>query len=222
MTEHPSKGSGEPRLAKALTATRGQSPRRLVVWLFATVAAFLLLVQFGPSAGAASQATGTVTVVARDFASQSALSKYNFIVNVDNTKLPGNPVALNTESNSAIVAIGNQTDNAVTLPSTAADCPGSAGPNNTGCRYLISVRARNHKMWGQHVLVTGDKTVTIDLTTASQANPLPLGKIRVFVFQDNTWTNGAPDTEEGWPVPSACAAAVKTCRLPRCRRSERA
>ena len=36
----------------------------------------------------------------------------------------------------------------------------------------------------------------MELTTQSADNPLPLGKIRVFVFNDNAWTNGAPDTEE--------------------------
>ena len=39
----------------------------------------------------------------------------------------------------------------------------------------------------------------VDLTEQSEAHPLPLGKIRVFVFNDNAWTNGAPDTEEGRP-----------------------
>ena len=36
----------------------------------------------------------------------------------------------------------------------------------------------------------------IDFNDAGH-QPMPLGSIRVFVFQDNAWTNGAPDTEEG-------------------------
>ena len=58
-------------------------------------------------------------------------------------------------------------------------------------------------MWGKHITLPDDAaadgtlTARIDLTEQSEAHPLPLGKIRVFVFQDNAWTNGAPDTEEG-------------------------
>ena len=32
---------------------------------------------------------------------------------------------------------------------------------------------------------------------------MPLGKIRVFVFNDNAWANGAPDTEEGRPAAAS-------------------
>src|SRR3546814_11224207 len=42
----------------------------------------------------------------------------------------------------------------------------------------------------------GTLTVTVGLTTQSEAHPLPLGKIRVFVFEDNAWTNAAPDFGE--------------------------
>jgi hypothetical protein len=140
-----------------------------------------------PAAGCA------VTVDARDFATArdnpagGQLANFNYIINVDNTKLPNDPLALSTESNSPIVAEGNETRRTVNLP---------AG------RYLISVRSLNHKMWGQHITLPnpatadGALTARIDLTEQSDDHPLPLGKIRVFVFEDNAWANGAPDTEE--------------------------
>ena len=65
------------------------------------------------------------------------------------------------------------------------------------------MRSLDHKMWGAYFTLPDDAaddgtlTVRIDLTVQSADNPLPLGKIRVFVFNDNAWTNGAPDTEEG-------------------------
>src|SRR5690348_10419157 len=49
-----------------------------------------------------------VTVDAHDFASGSALANFNFIVNLDNSKLPSDPLALNSESYTPIVAEGNQ------------------------------------------------------------------------------------------------------------------
>ena len=129
-----------------------------------------------------------MTIDARDFATGTPLHEFNYLINLDNTKLPDDPLALSTESNSPIVREGNEGHAATRLP---------AG------RYLISVRARDHKMWGQHITVPnpatadGSLTARIDLTEQSEAHPLPLGKIRVFVFQDNAWANGAPDTEEG-------------------------
>ena len=115
------------------------------------------------------------------------LSNFNYIINVDNTKLPNDPTAVSTESNSAIVRTGDQDHADITLPNG---------------RYLITVRALGHKMWGKHITLPNDAPTTgtmnarVDLTMQTEANPLPLGKIRVFVFADNTFVNGAPDTEE--------------------------
>ncbi|HZP40296.1 MAG TPA: SdrD B-like domain-containing protein [Candidatus Binatia bacterium] len=132
-----------------------------------------------------------MTVDARDLVSGSALPRFTYIVNVDNsrfidraTRQPSDPFPtwLTTESNSPIVAEGDQSRTTVTLPDG---------------RYLVTVRAPDHKMWGKHVTLPQDAgAVRIDLTEASDAHPLPLGKIRVFVFEDNAWTNGAPDDEE--------------------------
>ena len=129
-----------------------------------------------------------VTIDARDFPTGDPLATFNFIVNLDNTKLSTDPLSLSTESNSPIVAIGGDSHPTVTLPDG---------------RYLVSVRSLDHKMWGAYFTLpndaddSGNLTVRVDLTVQSADNPLPLGKIRVFVFNDNTWTNGAPDTEEG-------------------------
>jgi hypothetical protein len=140
-------------------------------------------------AAAACPAAGCqVTIDARDLPTGTPLARFNYLVNLDNTKLPSDPLALSTESNSKIVREGNETRNTVSLP---------AG------RYLISVRAVDHKLWGKHITLPTDAapdgtlTARIDLTVQSDAHPLPLGKIRVFVFEDNAWANGAPDTEEG-------------------------
>ncbi|MGW6278598.1 hypothetical protein [Kribbella sp. NPDC055071] len=171
--------------------TRAVVARVAVLGLIAASLSGLALTRTAPNAQAAAAcpAAGcSVTIDARDFPTGTPLANFNYIVNLDNTKLPNDPKALNTESNSPIVREGDQTRNTVTLP---------AG------RYLISVRALDHKMWGKYINLPADAaadgtlTARVDLTVQSDAHPLPLGKIRVFVFQDNAWTNGAPDTEEG-------------------------
>ncbi len=132
--------------------------------------------------------TCTVTILGLDFPTGAALPTYNFLVNVDNTKLTSDPNALSTESNSPIVRKGDQTRSSFTLPDG---------------RYLVSMRSTDHKMWGAYFTLptdaanNGTLTVSISLTVQSADHPLPLGKINVFVFNDNAWTNGAPDTEEG-------------------------
>ncbi|GII65409.1 hypothetical protein Skr01_54940 [Sphaerisporangium krabiense] len=138
-----------------------------------------------PPAGAQA---GSITIEARDLATGAALPAFQYLVNLDNSRLPDDPdPALRTgvaatESNSPIVAKGDQSRPAVDLPDG---------------RYLISVRAAGHKMWGRHITLPRDAgTVRVDLSEASEAHPLPLGKIRVFVFDDSRWTNGAPDTGE--------------------------
>ena len=132
-----------------------------------------------------------VTVDAHDFASGDPLANFNYIINVDNTKLPSDPLALNSESFSPIVAEGNQDRATVSLPDG---------------RYVISARSLDHKMWGAYLTLpddaddSGNLTVRVDLTEQSDAHPLPLGKLNIFVFEDNAWTNGAPDAEEAAPA----------------------
>ena len=137
--------------------------------------------------GTGGAGTCSVTIDARDFASGSALDSFSYLINVDNTKLPSDPLALSTESYSPVVRTGDQSRATVTLPDG---------------RYLVSVRSLDHKMWGGYFTLPGDAndagnlTKRIDLTEQSEDHPLPLGKLNVFVFEDNAWTNGAPDAEE--------------------------
>jgi hypothetical protein len=155
-----------------------------------------------------SQGCATLTITGFDPANPNAdpnigaglgrgpgLDKFSYLVSVDNTRLSrdaAHPERQNgiapTESNSPNIAVGDDGHNTVGLPDG---------------RYLISMRSPDHQMWGQHVTVSGGactagcasgNDVDIVLTEASAAKPLPLGSIRVFVFNDNTWTNGAPDT----------------------------
>jgi large repetitive protein len=76
--------------------------------------------------GPGNPATCAVTVNAFNLQNHTALANFNYIINKDNTKLPTDPLALSTESNSPVVAEGNQLRRTVNLP---------AG------RYLISVRS---------------------------------------------------------------------------------
>jgi Polysaccharide lyase family 4, domain II len=133
------------------------------------------------------QGSCNVTIDALDFTSGDPLEDFTYIINIDNSKLSDDPLALNTESNAPLVRTGDQDRPTVTLPDG---------------RYLVSVRSLDHVMWGAHFTLpddandAGDLNLTIELTTQSEDHPLPLGHIRVFVFNDNAWTNGAPDTEE--------------------------
>jgi hypothetical protein len=136
--------------------------------------------------------------------SSTAIPRYSFIVNADNTHLASDPPLSQpgvapTESYSPLVAVGDEINNDVTLPDG---------------RYLVSLRAPDHKMWGQHITLTGgDQNVNISLRATpcidQAAEPavsppavavtvcgFPLGTIKFYVFEDNAWTNGAPDAEE--------------------------
>jgi hypothetical protein len=154
----------------------------------AAVAVILLGGLLPPWLPAVAQTGTAITVEAHDLATGAALPSFQYIVNADNTRVSNdtNPALRTgfapTESNSPIVAEGDAGHASVELPDG---------------RYLISIRSADHKMWGRHVTLPRDAgTVRIDLSEASAAHPLPLGNIRVFVFDDSRWTNGAPDTEE--------------------------
>ncbi|MDF5755579.1 hypothetical protein [Spongiactinospora sp. TRM90649] len=165
---------------------------RTALWaaVFALLAGLLPAVVELPAAAERRSGTGagSITVEARDLTTGSVLPEFQFLVNQDNTRLPKDPdPALRTglaatESHSALVARGDQDSPSLTLPDG---------------RYLISIRAKGHKMWGRHITLPRDAgTVRIDMSEASEAKPLPLGKIRVFVFNDDQWTNSAPDVGE--------------------------
>lgn len=113
---------------------------------------------------------------------------------VDESKIPSlKPPA----SHSPVVAAGDSANPTVYVP------PGS---------YLVSVKAPGHKMGGNWVTVDGgDAEVTVELLR----DPLPLSKIRVFVFHDNQPVNGEPDLPseaglEGFRIVVADAAGELT------------
>jgi hypothetical protein len=190
---------GNPRLQRGRSTAARRRLSMVARWATVGVAVAMLApvsAATSPAAAATACPTGgcALTVDARDYPTArdnpggGQLADFTFVVNVDNTKLPGDPLALATESNSPVVAEGDQSHPTVHVP---------AG------RYLISARSLGHKMWGTYVRLPnpatadGALTARVDLTRQGDTNPLPLGKIRVFVFQDNAWANGAPDTEEG-------------------------
>jgi hypothetical protein len=153
-------------------------------------------------AAAADPPSASITVKPRDLRTGSDLAQFTYIVNEDNAHL-GNaadvkdrPLRAPTSTFSPIAAEGNQDRATVSLPSDCTNKPNVARDGH-GCRYLISARSGNHKMWGKHITLPADAgNVPIDLSEASAARPLPSGKLRFFVFNDSAWTNAAPDAEE--------------------------
>ena len=188
----------------------GGGARVAVLGLIAASLSGLALTRSAPKAQAAAACpTGgcSVTVDARDFPTGTPLANFNYMINVDNTKLPSDPTALSTESNSPIVARGR--------PDPHHGHPAGRPLPDLGPRP-------DHKMWGQHITLPADAaadgslTARIDLTEQSDAHPLPLGKIRVFVFEDNAWANGAPGHRGGRPerLPGRARGADAQCRSP--------
>ena len=181
------------------TAAGTHCRHRLIRML--TLAGLVFTLLGAASAQRAMAASSSVTVEPHDLASGGALHDFTYLINEDNAHL-GNaasqadrPMRAPTESFSPIAAEGDQDRATVDLPN---DCTGKSNvAPGGGCRYLISVRAADHKLWGKHITLPGDAgTLRIDLSEASAARPLPTGKLRVFVFNDNAWTNSAPDAEE--------------------------
>jgi hypothetical protein len=112
------------------------------------------------------------------------LPRFTYIVNEDNARdaIDANPLLrpaiASTESNSPLVAEGDQTSALLSLPDG---------------RYLISVRSPDHKLWGKHIVLPRDAgTVSVALRDGTA----PLGKLRVFVFEDNHFVNSQPDEGE--------------------------
>src|SRR5690349_3674290 len=126
---------------------------RALIVLLSSLAVFL-------GGAIANAAAADITVEPHDLSSGSALSQFTYIVNVDNAHLgnaadPTNrPFVAPTESFSPIVAEGDQDHATASLPS---DCTGkaNASADGAGCRYLISVRSPDHKMWGKHIRLGG-------------------------------------------------------------------
>jgi hypothetical protein len=215
----------------AASAAIGKAPRLGWLLLLAAVLALALSQALNAGSKPAAAATtdtncpaGGCTVTVRAFAPANPdanpgvgsglgkgapLPSYSFIVNADNSALPlgateadGTAVDhahangyAHTESYSPIVREGGCATLACNGPSDRQTVKLPTG------RYLITVRAPDHKMWGQLITVPRDATdgsldADVVLTEASTSKPLPLGSNRVFVFNDNGSTNGAPDAGE--------------------------
>jgi hypothetical protein len=157
-----------------------RSTRRIPVLAFGLV---LLLL-----APAQARAANAITVRAHELNGNGTmgalLPQFTYIVNEDNARDPLDPDPLRrpsmapTESNSPLVARGDQDSPPVSLPDG---------------RYLISVRSPDHKLWGRHITLPHDAG-TIDVALRSER--LPLATIKVFVFGDNHFVNSQPDEGE--------------------------
>ena len=169
-----------------------RGPRRLVLAGALTVAALGGVIGAGAPGAVTSS---TITIQAKELGG-GPIAKFKFLINDDNTGDPSDPNPANhpgrhpTESNSPIVATGDQSSSTLALP---------AG------RYLITVQGDDpvspetpfdYKLWGKHITLPRDAgTVTVEL----KKHPLPLPQLVVHVFNDNRWVNSAPDLpgEEG-------------------------
>ncbi len=122
----------------------------------------------------------SLTVGAVQVGSGMAVTDFRFIVNADNVRDPNDPDPTRwpslspAASHSPLVATGDAAHATVDVP------PG---------RYLVTIRAPEHKLGGEWITVSGDTAVTVAL----QPHPLPLCKLRVRVFHDNHPVNGEDD-----------------------------
>ena len=104
---------------------------------------------------------------------------------------PGNcqwPSIRGTSGNVPIIAQGDSTVTGQDLRSTALTLPNG--------KYLISILADGYTIGGQHFTVPLNTT---PLVVPLQANPVPLGTLRVRVFHDNAPVDGTyeANTETG-------------------------
>jgi hypothetical protein len=63
-------------------------------------------------------------------------------------------------------------------------------------KYMVTVMAEGYRLCGGYFEVTGSQTTNTTVTPVCQQFPLPLGTIRVFVFEDNAPCNGQYDPGE--------------------------
>ena len=101
-------GSRRPQ-RKVAVATAFATMAALLTTLAAPTAAQAQAASCGGGDPATHAGSCTVTIDAFDFGSGGPLdSGFTYVINVDNTKLPSDPLALSTESNSPIVREGDQ------------------------------------------------------------------------------------------------------------------
>jgi hypothetical protein len=181
--------------ASATAAPAGRRPHARLLASGAVALFLCALALAGSRQAGAAAGQSTITVKAFEYneatgALGSALQNFTFIVSLDNSPNPDNvdptkrPGVAPMPSHAPLMATGDQDHATVTLPD-----------NNPGERYLISIRSPDHKLWGQYVTFPQQNGAEVDI--GLRPTPVKLGKLVIHVFQDDAWTNGAPDTGEG-------------------------
>lgn len=175
-------------VGKVARPVRVRHPRRRSrsIVLAVTLAVIATLALPSLLVGATTQAA-TVTIVAQDL-DGNPIPSFTFLVSEDNAGRRTDPPSERpgrkpTPSYIPLVAAGDQGSASVTL-----DSPG---------RYLVTVKAPGHKLWGKHFSLpaaSGDQVVV-----QLEKFPLKLGKLVVHAFHDRRPVNAAPDFigEEG-------------------------
>src|ERR1700750_3360706 len=115
----PMRGRGSNRWTRS---PRERRPAALIAELAVMAvgaALFSAIACAGSTAAAATSCPAAgcaLTVDARDYPTGNPLANFTYLVNKDNTKLASDPLALSTESNSPVLAEGDQDRATVTLP----------------------------------------------------------------------------------------------------------
>lgn len=121
-----------------------------------------------------------LTIMARRTDNGLPIEDFKFIINENNLGDPFDPNENNWPSlkpgasHSPVIAAGDSSTPTVSIPQG---------------KYLVSVLAPGYKFGGNYVTVESDTEITVKL----QPHPLPLAKIRVRVFHDNSPVNGEDD-----------------------------
>ena len=129
--------------------------------------------------GATTQ-TANVTIVAQDL-DGNPISNFTFLVSEDNAGRRTDPPSQRpgrkpTPSYIPLVAAGDQSSATVSL-----DSPG---------RYVVTVKAPGHKLWGKHFSLPGGAGQQV---VQLEKFPLKLGKLVIHAFHDRRPVNAAPD-----------------------------
>jgi len=186
------KGAGDAagRARTVRRERRSKQGRRVRFVLLAGQALLLATLLVPAIVSGAPTATADVTIVAQNLAAVP-ISDFTFLISEDNAGRRTDPVDQRpgvkpTPSYIPLVAAGDQDTGPVTLESGM-----TCGPDNLRpCRYLVTVKAAGHKLWGKHFALPANEG---DVVVQLKAGQLPLGKLVVHAFQDTRPVNAAPD-----------------------------
>ncbi|MFB9236029.1 hypothetical protein ACFFWC_10800 [Plantactinospora siamensis] len=176
------------------------------------VASSLLLVGFVvPRAAAAAPTTGAVTLRVQSartvgpppqIQQGAAVAAYRWMITADDVGDPHDPLAHCLPARAGVASGPDFADHCQwpSIRNTPGAVPvvaqGDESGLNTGKaladlpvgRYLISVTADGYKIDGEHFAVTGGQTTAV--TVGLQPYPLPLGTVRLRVFDDSVPVDG--------------------------------